>query len=567
MKSKPIKRLIFALLISATALLICSYFPARPLTLLLRLTKRLRPSTPVVHAFFVNGLVYTLVYAAASLFIKHGQKKRILPAAMGFALVGIAGYFLYKNGILFKLRDFLHLRVTPDHMLDYAYAIPAIPVIYFCLSAKSTAQEKTTLYRKEKFYTPDSPFAKLLVFVLLVLWIVGIMSIYAIFDGAASKTPGFTLFGTACLVAAILWTRSMINDARIKSYKKIVLPKSWPADCSYAGYAQGLTSKVTAQTGSKALSFYERCQASGVDDLDNEANRQKALLIAQNMKLANPSLEQVGQLYEAGKAAAKVNNDSANHQADMNQKRAKRIEELHTLEEKMRYFGLHGKEKRVAMLNALRQEALRKAKEAENAKAFVQHTLIQKEHDWAVHGGIASGIAGPAAGVVTALDVQQKNAAIRAQNEANMPLVAFATMHYGDTANGYRAQANHYASLAAGTKDKLLMDQDPQQVFANLLIENAEVMVSETGAVTVEADFTKKDAYRIYESIDPAIDGTVAARLWQNGRQVASAYFVLPVEGVTDKVRLSAISTKPIAENANYTVSFEAVDLWAIESL
>lgn len=45
------------------------------------------------------------------------------------------------------------------------------------------------------------------------------------------------------------------------------------------------------------------------------------------------------------------------------------------------------------------------------------YALQQNEKDWAVHGGIASGIAGPIAGIATAMNVQNENAQIRAYNE------------------------------------------------------------------------------------------------------------------------------------------------------
>ena len=39
-----------------------------------------------------------------------------------------------------------------------------------------------------------------------------------------------------------------------------------------------------------------------------------------------------------------------------------------------------------------------------------------REKDWAIHGGIADAIAGPAAGIAIAADIQQKNAQTRAAN-------------------------------------------------------------------------------------------------------------------------------------------------------
>ena len=576
MKKPFLKKLIVTLLIWFAAMFLCRYLYDSAFLLLRRLIKHGNAYTSMACNSIFLTLVYALLYTLGSLAFFRGQKKQLILGVLLFALIGIFAYFSYRTGTLYKfmvagplraLSRILRIPLEPGNTIDFLYAAFALPVILFCIPSGSEKQQKTTLYRKEKFYADDSPLRKMLICVLLIFWIIGVMNFYSLITGAAFSIPGFTLFGFACLVIAIMWTVSLVNESRIKNYKKIVLPACWPEDCAYAGYSQGLGVKGSQRVSSKALSFYERCRANDVLNMDSEGSRQKALLIAKNMGLSAKTPEQVFSMYEEGKAAAEANSAASSQQTDRIRKVAKRIEELNDLAEKMRYFGLHGREKRVAMLKPLRKEALRNAKEAEATRSLMEHTLIQKEHDWAVHGGIASGIAGPAAGVATALEIQQKNAAIRAQNEANMPLVAMISSHFSNTADEYRAQANYYARLIAETKNKLMLDQDPQQVFANLVIENPTVTVSETGAVTVEADFAKKDAYRIYETIDPTIDGTVAARLYQNGSLVASAYFVLPVEGVTNTVRLSAISTKPTTENATYELSFEPVDLWAIEKL
>lgn len=76
--------------------------------------------------------------------------------------------------------------------------------------------------------------------------------------------------------------------------------------------------------------------------------------------------------------------------------------------------------KRIAILSAERADALERAKTLRAGAQAIMSASQQKEHDWAIHGGIASGIAGPAAGLAAAADIQAKNAQIRAQNEANV---------------------------------------------------------------------------------------------------------------------------------------------------
>ena len=41
---------------------------------------------------------------------------------------------------------------------------------------------------------------------------------------------------------------------------------------------------------------------------------------------------------------------------------------------------------------------------------------LEQEHDWAVMGGLANGLAGPGAGIATAVNAQIENAQIRARN-------------------------------------------------------------------------------------------------------------------------------------------------------
>jgi hypothetical protein len=299
----------------------------------------------------------------------------------------------------------------------------------------------------------------------------------------------------------------------------------------------------------------------------SERNRQKALLIAQNQKLKDQSPEAVSAAFEAGRQQKARNDSAINDSARAKELSKIRIQELEVLAGAMKYYGLRGREKRIAMLQDMHAEARKKKKDAEFMQRYSQQTMLKKEHDWAVHGGIASGIAGPAAGIVTAMQIEAKNAAIREYNAQMAPYAAFVSQSYSNTAKGYEDMMTRYSADMEKTKIKLISEDPMQKVYQQLTISNMAYAISETGAVVVEADFDIDSNYRIFEEVEPTIDGVVAARLMENGVHAGTAYFVFPVDGVHKKVRLASICTKTTKSDAAYTVEYQPVDLWAIEKL
>ena len=512
----------------------------------------------------VSALSYILAFAGVSLVVNKGKINWLSKACAGYLVVFVINCVLICTKNLFGLAGsaFSFLLPCANYLWTYLCLKPSAS-----FTASHGKNEKTTLYRKGKFYTDDSPFAKFAMWGFMMFWAMGIVCIFASFIvRPRSQAPGLLMVGLGCLLVAVRWTKAKIEENNIKTYKKIVLPEHWPADCSYEGYKNGLNKRVAIIGGGQELKFYEHCQKEGIQNMNGELNQQKALLIAQNMKIKDVNLAMAIQMFEDGKKVSMNNESMMNDHNATQSLNQKRIEELNTLADVMKFYGPHGRDKRIMMLNDLRAKALEEVEKAKMMQRYVNNTMIQKEHDWAVHGGIAS-VAGVGASIATVADIQAKNAQIRAQNQANMPYVAMMTSHYGKNAEGYQAQADHYAQEIVATKDKLVKDDNMQDIFNHLVITDAKTTVSSTGAVKVSAKFKKSESYRIYETLDPAIDGTVAARLYQNGVCAGSAYFVLPVDGITTEVELTSISTKPSTPNAKYEVRFEPVDVWAIERM
>lgn len=94
-----------------------------------------------------------------------------------------------------------------------------------------------------------------------------------------------------------------------------------------------------------------------------------------------------------------------------------------------------------------------------NAAAMFQ----QKEKDWAVHGGIASGIGGPVIGGITAMNTIAENHQIRAQNEINrrafQPAFNSASQSYGSILAQIAEIDRKIAEIREKDKDRVLVEE------------------------------------------------------------------------------------------------------------
>ena len=376
-----------------------------------------------------------------------------------------------------------------------------------------------------------------------------------------TQAPDFAGIGIGLAGMGTVIAISKKRQLQVKNYSVIDIPANWPTDCFREDYKGGIGANTIKPINSSELRFYQACVNAGINNIDSESGFAKAELIAQQTNLKGD----VRQSFIRGEQDAQLNRSAAERKEQDAALRDTRIKEYELLRQTLTYYGLHGTEKRKAMLEALRKQSISDARNADMAKRFVINSTQQKEVDWAVIGGAASGIGGFGAGLAAAMDAQAKNAEIRAQNARNMPLTMAGVAYYnGQAATAAERTASINAQLQALTT-KLVGKDTTETVFAQLHISDPTCATTETGAVVVEATFSMDPAYRIYGDITPVLDGCVAARILQNGEHVGSAYFVFPLDGIAGETRLQAICTKTTNTLAQYSIRFEAVDLWAME--
>ena len=189
----------------------------------------------------------------------------------------------------------------------------------------------------------------------------------------------------------------------------------------------------------------------------------------------------------------------------------------------------------------------------------------QKEHDWALHGGIASGIAGPAAGLAVAADIQAENERIRAENAINAELLAPIIQNSKDAIKQYRKYVKALEKEIEEAKIKLVSTDDAETCLSKISFSNTEVEVSETGTCTVTTSAKLASPMFIYDNVEATIDGTIIANIYDEKTLIGSALLVLPKFGVEQETELRGMCLYCGTEGKTYTVEFTATNLWAIE--
>ncbi len=186
----------------------------------------------------------------------------------------------------------------------------------------------------------------------------------------------------------------------------------------------------------------------------------------------------------------------------------------------------------------------------------------EKESDWAVHAGIANGIAGPVAGLLTAADVMKDNERIRAENAERRAWGAAKNAQMQDLANqAIRNKPRFFTTMYELEKYYSAdFSLSSDALLSYFTIENKSTSKDyTTGSVTVNVKWTQKD-----KSI--CIDGALRANLYANGQYAGCAYLVFPKTGTFPDCRgeLSGICVYPKVVSYVYDIELEPINLWQL---
>lgn len=306
--------------------------------------------------------------------------------------------------------------------------------------------------------------------------------------------------------------------------------------------------------------FYIECVLGGYTDFTSEKNVEKAKLLAQRYNLEYPyGIERLFDLCasEYYKLRETRKQRALNEVIEADQKLCNQLS---------RYKDETGREKRIKMLSDMIQEAKQEQARRLEASRYLAKISTQKTMDWATLGGAVSGVAGPIAGAVTALNVQAQNASINAQNQRNLKEVAPSITNLLSQAGEYGKTEEELKKRIAEVQEKLVGKESPETVFGKLEFHDIQYQVRDTGAVLVRATVTAHDL-KVYDSPNAIVDGTIIADVMQGEKKNGEVYLVLPLYGMpndtlTELVGMSMLNAKPGQE---YSINLRTKNLWEME--
>ena len=313
----------------------------------------------------------------------------------------------------------------------------------------------------------------------------------------------------------------------------------------------------------KKIEFYNECVKNGITAINNEKNKQRAILIADKLECNYKS--DIVSFFEKSKAlnAQKIENEKQEQEEKEIEKLTE--QEREKFSELTRYAYKKGRDKRVAMLTDMQQELYKKADRLKKGINTIINDSQQKEHDWAIIGGITSGLAGGAAGVAAATDAQIKNIQIRQQNEKNMKSLVPAYLYVTQESSKIEEEAKNMQPLIDVAKISFVSDIPKEEVFKNLDFENVKVSISKTGAFTVRATIKVKKSVDLFDEKETVIDGTISANLYQDDKKVGNALMSLPLYGIGEPTDIEGMYLSGAALDKPYKVDFTPYELWYME--
>lgn len=207
-----------------------------------------------------------------------------------------------------------------------------------------------------------------------------------------------------------------------------------------------------------------------------------------------------------------------------------------------------------------------------NVSTALYNAGKMKEKDWAIHGGIANGLGGAAAGVVTALDIQQQNAVARAHNEQ----LASSTAQFGSLLNQGKydtisscqkeiANLSQKIKYHRGRRTKDFPEIDLLEKINPVIVQQENVMYDKMKlCVKINAAKMTIDSF---DNKKATIDGSFKALIVDNKNEIIDEiYFNIPYNGAVKEVELIGYSTNSIDKNKICKIIFIPINLWVIET-
>lgn len=302
--------------------------------------------------------------------------------------------------------------------------------------------------------------------------------------------------------------------------------------------------------------FYLKCKKEGITDSKSEVNIARIYVVAENNFISDDK-DKILNMYEMGLEEFKQEKKQKRLDALQKKVDALKKDEDEQIAIAKKISELVGKEKPKYYYKIEYEKLTHELCELDDLKNSVYNYGLSsvkagtiKEKDWATYGGIASGIAGEAAGVVTALNIQQQNAEIRTHNEnlikQNAQFQLSARSNIDNAKDELYKKREPIKTRLDNLSKRLVEFPSEIELLERLNPKIIEKMVTETKSIKISVRVEPVNQI-IYGSVNAIADGSFKIFIIdQNDDIVDEAYFNLPKDGAVSQCIITGYSTKRI---------------------
>lgn len=392
------------------------------------------------------------------------------------------------------------------------------------------------------------------------------------FLGVSSVFAGFASLGNAAEI-------SKTNKEKKEINKKIIKGK-WEFPCE---------------------EFYNKCKAAGITSFDDEFSIKKAqkfiieILSENNVDEKNYHLftepKKMKELYNNGpkykEKRIKIEQEKKNKEI-LKQKEIKEVNPSGENAKLIKYYAelatLKGTKKREKMLSFATEEKREKynqvCEQKKSIDKYSDYLYNKAEHNssnWAIAGGIAEGLAGPAAGVAAAMDAMAKEPQIQEDNrilkESALELKYTSKTQLSKMVDEAEIKYKEALAEEKNAKNKIVLSKpDGKEISKYVCVEKSDFERMDDGILKISAKVVLKESIKLNvpKGTKMVVDGVVLGKVFYEGKFVDDVKLVLPTYGITNALKQNVFATGYCTKSAeykgNYTLEItDMTNLWVME--
>ena len=406
---------------------------------------------------------------------------------------------------------------------------------------------------------------------------------------------GFLTFLCCLFLSAVLVYAYKKNKAFDEQWKKKEEQKKIDAARKQMEIAQINQSAKDGKWEFPAERFYNLCFNSQITSLNNEFSISKATKLAEQViKEAAPDMDlsnceeylkqnSLEEFLKMGEYQAKETKERILFAQKQPRDAQPNDPEKNFIQRASELAILSGSAKRVKMLSNLDgdyfSEIVRKinGEQALRQLGMIYAGQQQKESSWAIVGGIAEGIAGPAAGIMAAANTMENNRKIQAYNasvrKASMDIMSGIPNVAGDRIK-LEGEREKVKEALKSVETKVVLSQPTgKEIWQNIEVGKATVKKNPSGVLAVSMPISLKEPFvlDVPNDVCMVVDGVLKAEVWFEDKRVDSVFFPLPMYGIPTnmiaEIILDGMCGRSVEFDGEYTVKIaDTQNLWIMEA-